>query len=228
MIATENLKKAGIYCAIHRDSLRCYVGSSVNIHNRRHGHIRAETESAFHRAVRQHGASAFDFEVLELCEKDQLLKREEFWITFLHSASVTGFNTIPRPTSVPYGKEISIATRQRISAAHKGRKHTPEALSRMQAGRNTPESKAKRTASHTGHPVSVETRAKLRAANLGKPMPLATKAAIRKANLGRVTPEHIKAKLRLAHTGKIMSEAARAKMSISQKARFERERLARA
>ena len=96
----ENLgtqsRVCGVYCFIHRDSGRCYVGSSIDIYSRRKVHIcnsRNSGVTCFNNAMRKYGVEAFDFEIIERCLPEMRFDREEFWIKFYDSAGVNGFNT---------------------------------------------------------------------------------------------------------------------------------------
>ena len=159
--------KSGIYALIHRESGMCYVGSSVDIKERMDRHLsdsRNGGNALIHRALRAFGHEAFDFEVLEECEKSKLLLREQFYISLLNAASLDGFNSNNK-VKANYGISPSTVTRQRISEAKK------------ESYKNS-EIRAKISRALSLRPCLPETREKLRRHHLGKKM---SEESIRKA-----------------------------------------------
>ncbi len=86
------LKKSGIYCIVNCVNDKIYVGSSKNIKIRianhknllikkKHGNIHLQ------RAYNKYKLGSFSFEVLEYCNINKLLGREEYWINFYKSNS---------------------------------------------------------------------------------------------------------------------------------------------
>lgn len=212
----ENTKGvSGIYAAIHRASGMCYVGSSVDMHTRFRKHISDafyRGRMNFHRAIREFGPNAFDFEVLERCEPKDLAAREAFYIVLLNSTE-DGFNTIKNPAISRYGTEVSVATRIRLSIAQKNSPRTIAHCRQMalkNIGKPRPKSaeyRAKISDSLRGLSHSNATRKKMSLAKKGKKKTEAHRAAIGAANLGR---RH--------------SEETRRKMSESAKRRRQREK----
>lgn len=200
----------GIYCAIHRASLMCYVGSSVNIRKRFNEHLakaRGRGTTLFHRALREFGLDAFDFSVLEECVPSDLLRRERFYIALFDSASIDGLNTRENPTAT-YGIQPSAATGARISAAKKGMTFTPEQRARQSAGM-------------IGLKPSRETCEKISASNRGKTFSVEHRAKISDARRGRkLTPEH-KERLLSSLRGRTVSEESIAKQKATWQARKE-------
>jgi len=230
MIATENLKGvSGVYAAVHRDTLRLYIGSSVNIGERRLAHIkdaRRGKRQCFHRAIREFGADAFDFELIEWCPRNVLREREEFWIRFYNSASINGFNTYAKTAFLPDGFTISDATRARISAQVKGRKLPPFTaehrlnLSIALKGRIiSAETRAKMGLANKGRIHTDQARENMSAAQKGRKITDATRVKISASLTGhKLSPETI-AKRTASRAGYRHSEETKAKMSLSQKGR---------
>lgn len=113
----------------------CYVGSAVDLWGRHTGHRGYLKDprrgvTPLYRAMREFGWDAFDFEVLERCEKAMLLAREGFYIAFLNSAGVNGFNVRSSPQHNAIGSEPSESTRARMSAAAKAHCALPEVKAR--------------------------------------------------------------------------------------------------
>lgn len=197
MITTgENLKGvSGIYCAIHRASGMCYVGSTANIGKRFGEHVReaqrGRRHSMFYRMLREFGVGAFDFDVLERCPPSVMVAREEFYIALMDAASVRGMNTIRKPTTVIFGRPVSDVTRERKSLASKGRKDTPEARAnrKLAQDRMSPEARARvdaaRASANKERRISEAQKARLRECRLGTKLSDETRAKISAGGKGR-------------------------------------------
>lgn len=246
MIVTENIRgKSGVYCAIHRDSLACYVGSSVNLSRRRHNHLneaRKGRDVKFHKALAELGAQSFDFEVIEFCPREKLAEREDFWIKFYRSAYGNNFNTLKtaqwpvfeKPTDeirqklrrAALGRKFSDAHRKALSDSHTGIKHTAQSRANMAAShigvKRSDEARARMSLAQKGRTVSSECRAKLRAINLGKKHSEESKLKLSATLRGRPQNPNSAAALLKANTGSKRSLEARAKMRTSRIAYVER------
>lgn len=132
------MKKTGIYLITTPNGGK-YVGSSVDIDRRwaRHKH---EMRNGVHRnpilqrAFDKHG-EALQIEVLELCDRDQLLIREQSYIDTFGFAKLYNLQPyagggfvpgLPRPP-------VSAETREKMRAAHLGRRHSTETRHKMSA-----------------------------------------------------------------------------------------------
>lgn len=159
-------KACGIYGAIHRDSGRVYVGSSVNIGKRWKEHrsaIKRPTSPKFHNALRKYGFEAFDFEVLEECAHGDFQQRERFYIQFVDSVA-NGFNLEAIPGKPHLGRNHSEIHKERIRAAATGKKHSYESKERMSAAQSclwTAEKRRKLSSARKGVKPSEATYAAL-------------------------------------------------------------------
>jgi group I intron endonuclease len=220
MIASENLTGvSGVYCAIHRETGKCYVGSSTDMGRRMAQHTRYAKKGVgchFHRELARLGSDSFDFEVLSRCEKWNLLDTEKLFITLLGSVGSGGFNLVRDPregyTGLVFraGWSHSSETKEKIRLAHLGMRQGSAAISKIRAARATQvfskESILKASASNFGAKRTDEAKLKMRLAQLGK----------------KASPES-KQKMRLAKVGKTASEEARKNMSLAQSARRKKE-----
>ncbi len=190
----ENLSGVcGIYSLIHRDTGACYVGSSTNIRRRMYQHFTVSQKPAtgrIHRAIKFYGSQAFDLELLERCQKGELLSRERFYIALLGAALEDGFNTLPDPTVHPHLFSCSDVTRKRMSAAKRGKKLTAEHVQKI-------------ITNNLGRKRSAETCAKIGDVHRGRKRPASTCAKMSEFQRGRIRRPH--------------SDATRAKMSASAK-----------
>jgi len=104
----------GIYVIRHRRSGKCYVGQSVNINRRWEEHRKGCGHSpALSGAFKKYGLDSFQFEVLEVCGRDQLNEREGFWVKQLNSMSPNGYNL----TTGGGQPSVVAETRQKLSAS---------------------------------------------------------------------------------------------------------------
>lgn len=150
---------SGIYKITHVASGKFYVGSAVNLRERWKTHRNRLNRGEHHNphlqlAWRKYGAAAFDFHVVELVERQNLIAREQFWLDAL-SACRRGYNVAPTAGS-RLGLAHSLETRRKIGDRQRGRKMSPEAVARSAAAR-------------VGYTASAATRAKISAAGKGRP-----------------------------------------------------------
>lgn len=82
----------GIYKITNIISNKCYIGKSVEIHERWKRHIsnskpieEGGENYAINKAIRKYGANNFTFEILEKVPIDLLDEREKYWIQYFNS-----------------------------------------------------------------------------------------------------------------------------------------------
>jgi hypothetical protein len=96
---------SGIYFIVCKATDRFYVGSAVNLHERRRSHwtaLRGGTHGNKHlqRAWRLHGEANFEFQVVELVRPSRLLATEQSWLDKTNCIDLSiGFNILPRALS---------------------------------------------------------------------------------------------------------------------------------
>ena len=80
--------KSGIYKIENKITKDIYVGSSVNLSNRKSRHFKDLEKQIHHsiilqRAVNKYGIENFDFIIIEKCNKDDLLNIEQYYLDTL-------------------------------------------------------------------------------------------------------------------------------------------------
>ena len=80
--------KSGIYKIENQITKDIYIGSSVHLNNRKSRHFKDLEKQKHHsiilqRAVNKYGIGNFNFIILENCDKDLLLKREQYYLDIL-------------------------------------------------------------------------------------------------------------------------------------------------
>lgn len=115
-IIKDNRHKSGVYLWTNLISGKTYVGSSVNLGIRfkdyfNYSHISnpKRSNSLIHRALIKYGYSNFQLEIIEYCDKDICVKREQYYIDLLQP-------------------EYNIL---QIAGSSKGYKHTADTLKKM-------------------------------------------------------------------------------------------------
>ena len=83
-------KKIGIYRWTHKESGKSYIGSSVNLGHRFSNYFsfphisRQAKSSVICKALLKYGYSEFSLEIVEYCEINEVLKREQFYLDSLN------------------------------------------------------------------------------------------------------------------------------------------------
>lgn len=118
-------KICGVYRFVHIPSGKCYVGSGVNVYDRKRIHINSAKEGTgcyFHKSLKRLGVENFVFEVVEICEQDIKFEREKYFIKFFNSIFPNGFNICSDPTIFP--GRLDVDRCKFLSELHKGNQHT--------------------------------------------------------------------------------------------------------
>lgn len=83
-IFTENRKKTGIYRWINNLNKNTYIGSSINLSVRFYSYFSLtyliKSNRPIEKALLKDGYSNFTLEILEYCDRDNLLKREQYYL----------------------------------------------------------------------------------------------------------------------------------------------------
>ena len=206
-------KESGIYKILNIITGDFYVGSTVNLRKRWNEHRRKLIKNLrenpyLQNAWNKYSELAFEFSVIELCEKEILLEREQYYMDLLKPT----YNICLRAGNC-LGVRHSDEARANMSSAHVGHIATEETRAKMSKVRKgthqSIETRAKMSVAHKNRlPISEATRAKMCIAQKGN-----TNA------LGHVTTEESRAKMSIAKKGHHPSEETRANMSVAQKNR---------
>lgn len=242
----------GIYKIENLINGKVYIGQSIDIEKRWRVH---KTELNNNKRVGSHLQNAwnkyeeenFKFEVIEECLKEELNKKEKYWIAYYKNNAYGVYNltdggdgiknpdilTRYKMSIARLGKPLSDLTKQRISAANKG-KPKPEfkeltklRISNAHKGKHTTnlqkESVRKEMKSRW---QTSEWRQKISDLHKGNSYALGYKHTpeeiekIRKASLGRVVTEETRNKISKARLGKPLSEEHRRKAAMANVGRI--------
>jgi len=126
IIIAENKRKSGIYRWTNNINNKSYVGSAKYLDDRLNNYysstrlkkIVERESSAIYSALLKYNYSSFKLEILEYCEIDVLIIREQFYIDLLKPE----YN-ICKIAGSTLGKKHSEATKVKISISNKGKNH---------------------------------------------------------------------------------------------------------
>lgn len=203
-------RSPGIYIIKCLKNGKFYIGSSINLRARLNQHrndLRKDKHANKHlqAAWNKYGEKQFEFKILEYCERDMTLIREQHFIDVLRPYERgIGFNIGIDATAAMLGRKASDETRAKLSEKRRQRKLAPETIAKSAIARTG----KKRT------PEQIERiREGIKNSNREYPqVTQETKDKISLANKGRTLTEEHKAKLSIAHTGKKMSSEAHQKL----------------
>lgn len=162
-----------VYCHIHRESGRRYVGlTSKTMLARWNDHIYKAKSSKggrwhFPNAIRRYGKDAFDHEVLQICSSlEEANAAEQYWIWVYDTRNpLRGFNLAEGGKHIPHPIRKNPwddpEYRKKASAMLIAVTQTPQARANNKASLNTPESKAKRSSSAKASHSRPEVKAKI-------------------------------------------------------------------
>lgn len=84
----------GIYKITNKLNNKCYIGQSIDIERRWKEHIasiKSKKQNQIYLAFRKYGLTNFSFEIIELCEEQDLDEKEMYWIKYYDSYN-NGYN----------------------------------------------------------------------------------------------------------------------------------------
>ena len=222
---------------------RIYVGSAVNLYNRWRCHksllnLNKHTCKKLQNHFNKYGESDLEYSVIICCEKNDLIKHEQFFIDSLNpyfniakiAGSTMGLKWKLSPQRVAQlrqsasGRVVSEETRQKMSIAKKGKP------SHFKGKKTTEEAKEKQRISHKGCSgwnkglkATPEACLHQSESHLGRKRPPFTEETKQKMRKPK-SAEH-RASISKGQTGRTASDETRRKQSESAKRRFERQRL---
>jgi group I intron endonuclease len=210
---------AGIYCIENLENGMKYIGMSSGIDSYRLFNHKSMLKRNVHHntylqnAYNKYGKNAFKFWIVEKCDKDNLPKREMFYIKEWNTKAPNGYNLTSGGDG---GYNPSQETREKQSKAKLG---TQNALG------HTVSQEARKRMSLAKRNMSAETKAKMSNSAkgntnwLGKHHSEKTKEKIRDLNIGKHHSEETKRKQSESHRGKSFSEEHKKNLSIARKKR---------
>lgn len=234
----KNQFNTGIYQIVNTVNGKRYIGSAVNLFDRKRCHYKDLKKGNHHnehlqRSYNKYGKENFEFEIIMHCLPEHLLFFEQLHIdkynfkNDLYNISPTAGSTL--------GVQFSEERKKKISEANKGEKSWAYGKPGTMLGKKqSEETRKKMSKSQTGKKHSNETKKKIGEWHKGeknfwyrKPGPMKNKhhneesrkkiseshKGMKGPMLGKKHSEETKEKIRKANTGKKASEETRKKMS---------------
>lgn len=210
---------AGVYKITHRDSGRCYVGSSSDVCSRwaEHRQLRSPQCRIIHAALKKYGPEAFDFSILETVDasglsssqlRKQLLELETFWLQKVNPFPPHGYN-ICFAAGSRLGIRHTEETKRNLSLILSGKRQSEEARLRRRESKKIQEVQKRATEAARvvnfgnkfalGHHHSEEFRERQRANRTGKTWPAEVRQKIGLSHIGRHHSLETRRKISEAH-----------------------------
>jgi group I intron endonuclease len=193
VISISNHKGGGIYKiqSIIKPE-RCYIGSAINIGSRFKTHFKALRDNLHHSNKLQNHYNKYGAEDLQLfilleCNKEELLKEEQYFIN-----SLTPYFNICRVAGSPLGVTRSQETKIKLSELNKGI-----------------------TSGFKGKQHSEEVKQRLREVNTGKKLSEEAKLKLSKGSKGKLKIEEVKK--RMSEAKKLQTQETKLKISEAKK-----------
>jgi group I intron endonuclease len=141
----------GIYAIRNKITGKYYVGSAVECEKRWSVHLCHLRRGTHHsvklqRAWNKYGSQAFRFRILEQCKKDELARREQYWMDH-YDAYRRGYNCMPFART-NFGYKVTPKTLENIRAGAIRRAMRPEER-KLRSERAKAQHAAKNFGAHT-------------------------------------------------------------------------------
>lgn len=210
------MAESGIYEIVNCTNGKRYIGSAINLKARWSRHKSALRSGKHHcapllAAWQKYGEDRFHFAVIEHCQKDDLITREQFFIDKLdpeyNASKIAGFRTF-------LGRKHSPETIAKMRAAHLGKPGTTIGRCR------SPEAIAASANAHRGKKRSAETRQKIAEKAKGRKFVRHNddyRAKLSAALKGKMPSDEHMAKLQAGRAAYVPTDEQRAKTSASLK-----------
>jgi len=130
-IIKDNLNKSGVYRWTNKQNGKTYIGSSINLTNRLKQYYgkrltSLKNVSLIYQAILKYGHINFTLEILEYCNKQESIKREQYYLDLLKPE----YNILAIAGS-PLGRKLSLETRIKLSKSKLGTNHSEETKALM-------------------------------------------------------------------------------------------------
>ena len=161
---------SGVYCILNEITGKLYIGSAVNLRERRRQHFGLLRKGSHHSAhlqnsVNHYGLSAFHFYIIELCSQGELIQLEQKYMDETDCCNIrNGYNLCPVAGS-RLNSKASAETKAKMSKRRRGKNNG------FYGKQHSDETKAEISKANTGRQFSDDMRARMSASRKGKSYP---------------------------------------------------------
>lgn len=209
---------SGIYQICNITNGHIYIGSAVDIQRRWKNHISDLRNNKHHsghlqNAFNKYGKPAFVFEIIELCDSEKLLEREQHYLDLLHPE----YNISPtagRPLGIKRSKETLL----KMSIANTGKPGWWKGKTLYPETKKKLSERLKGNSRNKGKTHSSETRAKISSALSGRTLSDSHRLSIGTSLKGKTRSVTSCQKTSDSLKGRVISSEWRKKLSESRKA----------
>nr|QCW06890.1 hypothetical protein [Drechslerella brochopaga] len=189
-VVKDNWLKSGVYRWINKVNGKTYIGSSKNLSTRLIQYygkslVNKKSISLIYQAILKYEHKNFSLEILEYCEKKEVLTREQYYLDLLNPE----YNILQIAGS-PLGRILPLETRIKIAKSKLGSSHSEETkalMSEIAKGRLFSDiTRARLSLTRKGKKLSLETITKMSVAKLGIKLSQETKDKIKAYQSTRV------------------------------------------
>ena len=179
----KNNNSSGIYSIRNLINNKIYIGSAINLCNRKSQHFSSLKNNKHYnthlqKAYNKYKKENFEFEVIEyVTEKFNLLNREQNWITFFKPE----YN-ICKIAGSCVGNILTEEHKKKISESHKGKIVSEETKLKLKNRKISEESKIKLRNFRKGKKLSEETKKKISSSNKNRIQKFSRKVINTKTN----------------------------------------------
>lgn len=227
-------KLSGIYAIVNLVNGKQYVGSAVDLDNRKSVHFsklknNQHVNGKLQNAWNKYGERNFYFTVLELVpNKESLVEVEQYWIDASDCVD-NGYNLRAVARS-NLGMKFSEEGRFNVRKALLGRKHTEETRKKIGEGNKgkvvSEEVRKKMSEVRKNSEICKEHLKRISQAKIGTKHSPETIEKMKLAQVGRTHLKEVRKKISEANKGRVVSEETRRKISEAKRARDAAKKLA--
>lgn len=176
------MKKIGIY-KITSPTEKVYIGQSIDIENRFKTYLRysCKSQPKLLASLKSHGSENHKYEILILCEKEQLATQEKYFVDLFQSFnSYHGLNVRDGGGNMA---NLSFEQKLKISNSLKGKKHSAERIEKNRQGQLNKQSSVHKRLREQMFP-------KVKKSRLGAKLTEEQKEHLSKINMGKNNPNY--------------------------------------